>query len=184
MQELGLKAEAIAVDLKTKKAAGKDFTQVNSKGQVPALELNNGQVLTEGAVIVQYLADQKPEAQLIPKPGTPERYRCQEWLNYIGTELHKGVSPLWSDQTPDEFKTKIREAIAKKMDYLSAHLKTHAFLMGDQFTVADAYLFTILNWFPKLKIDLTKTPAVMGFMEKMKQRPAVQAALKAEGLTH
>lgn len=182
LHETGLKFEAFPVNTKDKTWKGGDFKKINSKGYVPALQLDNGEVLTEGVAIMQYLADQKPEAKLIPKAGTFERYRCQEWLNYISTEVHKGFSPLWNPKTPDAAKPVIKENLAARFDWLSTQMKNNSFLMGNQFTVADAYLFTILSWAPHVQIDLSKWPALMGFTEKVKNRPATMAALKAEGL--
>jgi len=182
LQELGIKFDTEQVDLKTKKTkSGGDFTKVNPKGSVPTLQLDNGEILTEGAVIMQYLADQKPDAHLIPKVGSFDRYRCQEWLNYIATELHKGFAPLWNDKTPEETRTLAKERLAKGFDYLSEKLKNKGFLMSD-YTVADAYLFTILSWAPIVKIDLAKWPTLLGYVEKVKSRPGTMTALKAEGL--
>lgn len=183
LQELGLKFETEAVNLKTKQtASGKYFTTINPKGSVPTLQLDDGQMLTEGAVIMQYLSDQKPESQLMPKSGTLERYRAQEWLNYIATELHKGISPLWNPKTPEDFKTIVMERITKQFDYVAEQLKGKTYLMGNTFTAPDAYLFTILSWTPYLKLDLTKWPSLLAYVEKVKSRPATLAALKAEGL--
>jgi glutathione S-transferase len=178
--EAGLTHEIVPVNLKTHHFVGGDFYKVNPKGSVPTLELDNGEILTECAVILQYIADKAPEANLIPKVGTMQRYRAQEWLNWVATEMHKGFSPLWYDYTPEEYKTKIREGLAKKFDFLTGNLKTNAFLMG-QYTVADSYLFTILGWAKPLKIELTKWPAILGYLEKIQARPAIQATMKAEG---
>ena len=182
LQEVGGKFDLDAVDLKTKKYKGGDFLKINPKGSVPTLQMDNGEILTEGAVIMQYIADQHPEAKLIPKAGTVERYRCQEWLNYIATELHKSFSPLFAETTPDTFKTQTRESLTKKFDFLTQHLKNNTFLMGQTYTVADAYLFTVLGWTKWVAIDLTKWPTLMGYVERVKSRPATMAALKTEGL--
>jgi len=181
MNELGMTFESVPVNLQTHHYKGGDFYAVNPKGYVPALEMSNGEVLTEGSAILQYLADQKPETHLIPKAGTMERYRCQEWLNFIATEIHKGMGPLWKADLPEESRNMIKTMLGKRFDYLTGALKSHDFLMGKQYTVADAYLFTILNWAPMLKIDLTKWPALMGFMERVKTRPAVAKTLQTEG---
>lgn len=183
LNELGLKAETESVSLKEHKTkSGADFYKINPKGYVPALTLDNGQTLTEGSVILQYLADQKPESQMIPKAGTFERYRCQEWLNFISSELHKNFSPFFSESTPEQTRMNLKSTLAKRFEYLANHLKTNPFLMGNQFTVADAYLFTILSWSPHLRIDLTPYPALMGYAERIKSRPATMMTLKEEGL--
>lgn len=183
LNELGLKWETESVSLKEHKTkTGADFYKINPKGYVPALSLDNGQTLTEGAVILQYLADQKPESQLIPKTGTFERYRCQEWLNFVSTEVHKNFSPFFGENMPEQTRMTLKSTLAKRFEYLANHLKTNPFLMGSQYTVADAYLFTILSWSPHLKIDLTPYPALMGYVERIKSRPATMATLKEEGL--
>jgi glutathione S-transferase len=149
---------------------------------VPALELDNGQVLTEGPVIVQYLADQKPESGLAPKAGSFERYRLQEWLNFITAEIHKGFSPLFKPNTPDEYKKIVRENLAGRFDWLNQQLAGKEYLMGKSFTVADAYLFTVLTWTKPLQIDLGKWPNVAAFLARVSARPKVKEAMKAEGL--
>jgi glutathione S-transferase len=173
-REAGLKLEVIKADTRSP-----EFQKLNPKGYVPVLQLDDGQVLTEGAVIVQYLADQKPEAKLAPKSGTLERYRLQEWLNYIATELHKGFSPLFRKPTP-EAKQQILEGLAKKFVFLSQHLEKNAFLLGERFTVADAYLFTVLTWAKGQAIDLAQWPALKTWFDKVGARPAVQDTLQAE----
>lgn len=182
LHELGIKFETVQVNLREHKWSGGDFYKINPKGSVPTLQLDNGQILTEGPVILQYLADQKPEAQLIPLAGNFERYRCQEWLNFITSELHKGFSPLFDSQTPEDAKLKSRETLIKKLSFVSSHLATNDFLMGHRYSVADAYLFTILNWTKMVKMDLTTLPPLLGFMERVKTRPATSATMKAEGL--
>lgn len=191
MNELGLKHEAIKVDLGSKKMPGGDFSQINPKGYVPALQLDNGEMLTEGTAIVQYLADQKPEAKLIPKAGTWERYRAIEWLNFIATEIHKpmgamfGVGKMLQDKKAQEdMKAGIKQNLTKRFEYLADHFKKNAFLMGNEFSVADAYLFTVLGWTKPLQIDLTKWPALMGYVEKIQNRPAVAKTIAAEGTSH
>ena len=144
------------------------------------MQLDDGQVLTEGAVIVQYLADREPAAQLAPAPGTMERYRLQEWLNYIASELHKSYSPLF--RAAEEQRPPLRDALAAKLAYVASQLGDRRFLLGDRFTVADAYLFTVLRWNPNVGIDLARWPALKAYMERVQARPAVQAALEAEGL--
>ena len=176
LQESGLKYQAEKVEMSTKSWSGGDYKQINPKGSVPCLQLDNGEVL------MQYIADQKPEAGLIPKAGSWERYRCQEWLNYIATEVHKGFAPLWAPTTPAEYKTTVIENLKKKFDFLSNHFKANQFLMGSHFTVADGYLLTVLNWTKPLKIDMSAYPNLLSFMERVQTRPAVAATLKAEGL--
>ena len=160
LSELGLKYELVKVDLSTKKMPTGDFTKVNPKGYVPALQLDNGELLTEGTAIVQYLADQKPEAKLIPKAGTWERYKAIEWLNFIATEIATPMGSMFSagrmlqeKKAQDELKNSIRTHLTKRSDFLADHFRNHAFLMGKDFTVADAYLFTVLGWTKWLDID-------------------------------
>jgi glutathione S-transferase len=181
LHELGFKHDLEKVDLKAKKIAHGDYLKENPKGYVPALLLDNGEILTEGVAIVQYLADQKPEAKLIPKAGTWERYRAIEWLNYVATEVHKNMSQLWSThavaaEAQEQFKTHYKTVLAKRLDLLDKHLTKNKFVMGDQFTVIDAYLYTVLSWSPLLKIDMTMWPKLMGFVETVRQRPAVAKA--------
>ncbi len=182
-REAGIPVELQKVDLKAKKYdGGGDYTKINAKGYVPALQLDSGQVLTEGPAIVQYLADQKPAARLAPKLGSFERYQLQEWLNFIGTELHKGFSPLFKPNTPDEYKRIAKENLATRIDWLDKQLDGRDFLMGKNFSVADAYAFTILSWSKPLQIDLSKWPNVTAYLARVGARPRVQEALKAEGL--
>jgi len=180
LREAGLAFDAESVDLASKKTkSGADFRAVNPKGSVPALQLDNGEVLTEGAAIVQYLADRKPAAKLAPAAGTMERYRLQEWLNYIASEIHKGFSPLFNPKASDEWKQIVKGNLATRFDFLSNKLKGKDYLMGS-FSVADAYLFTVLGWAKELKIDLAKWPVLATYMERVAARPAVKAALEAE----
>jgi len=183
LREAGLPFDLEKVDLKAKKTeTGADFAGINPKGYVPALKLDDGQTMTECAVIAQYVADRKPEKKLAPAAGTPERYRLQEWLNFIATEIHKGTSPLFNPATPEAFKQIVLERLGQRYDMLAKHLEQQPFLMGDSFTIADGYLFTILNWTNFLKIDLAKWPGLKAYMARVAARPAVQEALKAEGL--
>jgi glutathione S-transferase len=183
LREAGLTFDLEQVDLKAKKTkGGADYTQVNPKGYVPALRLDDGQILTEGPVIAQYLADQKPESGLAPAAGTMERYRLQEWLAFISTELHKAFSPLFKPDTPEESKRIAKDTIANRFDYLDRHLADKQYLTGDRFTVADAYAFTILNWSKPMEIDLSRWSNLTAYMERVAARPKVQEALKAEGL--
>ncbi|MDZ4676738.1 MAG: glutathione transferase GstA [Oligoflexia bacterium] len=180
LNESGLTFTVEPVNLVTGHYKKGDFTQVNPKGYVPVLELDNGEILTEAAVIMQYIADQAPDKKLIPKAGTLERYRCQEWLNYISSEIHKGFGVLWVGSYPEEIVKTTRATLEEKFAYVAKQLGTKSFLMGD-YTIADAYLFTMLNWARYHKLELTKTPELLGFMEKMKTRPATVATLKTEG---
>lgn len=182
LHEVGMKFDLEPVNLKTKHYKGGDFWQVNPKGYVPVLQLDSGEILTEGVAIMQYIADQKPEAGLMPKAGTLERYHAQEWLNFVSSEIHKGFSPLWIPSLPESYRETVLVTLGKRFDYLSNHLSNRQFLMGAQLTAADAYLFTVLSWTGILKVDLTKWPVLLGFMERVKNRPAVQAAMKAEGI--
>ncbi len=183
LREAGLDAELVQVDLKAKKTkAGDDFTQVNPKGQVPTLALDGGGTLTEGPAIVQYLADKKPDAKLAPANGTLERYQLQEWLNFITSELHKGFSPLFNPSTPDDYKKIVRENLANRFAYLDKHFAKSPFIAGDSFTVADAYAWTVVNWSNFVNIDLGQWPNLKAYHAKIAQRPAVQQALKEEGL--
>jgi glutathione S-transferase len=146
------------------------------------LEIDNGQRLTEGPAIVQYLADQKPASGLMPAAGTLDRYRVQEWLNFITSELHKSYGPIFRPTTPDEYKKISKENLGKRFDWLDKQLAGKQYLMGDKFTVADAYLFTVLRWSPRVEIDLAKWPNVKDYVDRVAARPKVQEALKAEGL--
>ena len=180
--EAGLPFELEQVDLKGSKKtrSGVDFSTINPKGAVPALHLDDGQVLTEGAVIVQYLADHKPESQLAPAAGSMERYRLQEWLNYIASEIHKGFSPLFSKTNSEEMKQAVKTLLAGKFDYLVTQLEGKQFLLSEKFSVADAYLFTVLTWARPVGIDLSKWPVLQGYFERVHSRPAVKAALATE----
>jgi glutathione S-transferase len=184
LREAGIDAELEQVDLKTKRTkSNADFTAVNPKGQVPALVLDGGEVLTEGPAVVQYLADRKPEAKLAPPNGTIERYRLQEWLNFITAELHKSFGALFNPAVPAEYRKLATELIGSRFAYVDQHLaKGGPFLMGAQFTVADAYLFTVANWTHFLKIDLGQWPNLKAYVERIAARPKVQQALTEEGL--
>ena len=182
-REAGVNVELKRADTKTKKLEdGSDYFAINSKGAVPALKLDNGQVLTEGVAIMQYLADQKPESGIVPKAGTFERYRVQEWLNYVTSEIHKGFSPLWGDNAPEE-KAYAQKNLEKKFDWLDKQLAGKKYLTGDAFTAADAYLFTVVNWVNFLSIDISKWANLKAFQERVAARPKVQEAMAAEGLT-
>jgi glutathione S-transferase len=181
--ELGLPFTAVKVDPKTKKTEdGGDYLKINSKGAVPALQLDNGEVLTEGPAIVQYLADQKPESGLAPRAGSFERYRLMEILNYITSEVHKTFSPLFNPAITPEWKEVTLANLTKKFDWLSGFLGEKSFLLGNAFSVADAYLFTVLSWTKPLKIDLSKWPVLAAYHARILHRPKVQEAMRAEGL--
>ncbi len=182
LREAGLPFDLKRADTKTKKLEdGADFFAVNSKGAVPALRLDDGQILTEGPVILQYLADQKP-GTLIPAAGTLQRYRVQEWLNYVTSEVHKTFSPLFNPGAGPEVKDYARAVLDKKFDWLEKQLAGKTYLTGEAFTVADAYLFTVVNWSGAVGIDLGKWPALKAFHARVAARPKVQEAMAAEGL--
>ncbi|NMP28780.1 glutathione transferase GstA [Rahnella sp. SAP-1] len=183
LREAGVDFSIEKVDLSSKKTEeGDDFFKINPKGQIPTLLLDDGTLLTEGVAIVQYIADQKPDRQLMPEVGTLARYHALEWLNYIATELHKGFSPLFNPKAPDEFKSLMREALSKKFAYVNASLKDKNFLLGSHFSVADAYLFTVMRWAQALKFDLSAFVDLNAWLARVAARPAVDAALVAEGL--
>jgi glutathione S-transferase len=170
-------------DLKTKKTdQGVDYLTVNSKGAVPALQLDDGRVLTEGAAIVQYLADQKPESALAPRAGSFERYQLAELLNYIASEVHKGFSPLFNPGISADWKAAAVANLDKKLLWLTGYLGSKTYLLGDTFTVADAYLFTVLSWSAHVGVDLSKWHVLTAYLARVGHRPKVQEALKAEGL--
>ena len=178
--EAGVPVTLEKVDLKTHKTeSGEDFYAVNPKGYVPALKLDDGQFLTEGPAIVQYLADQKPASKLAPANGTFERYKLQEWLGFINSEIHKNFSPLFGAAS-DEVKADAKAKIAKRFDYVNGELAGKQFLLGDTFTVADAYLFVMLTWAHHLKIALPAN--LSAFFARVAQRPKVHQAMKDEGL--
>jgi glutathione S-transferase len=181
--EAGLPYDLVKVDVRAKKLEnGDDYFQVNPKGQVPALGLDNGEIMTEGPVIVQMIADQAVGKNLAPAQGTAERYRLQEWLNFITTELHKNFSPLFNPAIPDEVKTFFRDRIMGKFKYADQKLAGQDYLMGKQFTVADGYLYTMLRWADGHKMDLSGLSNLMAFKERVGARPKVQEALTNEGL--
>ncbi len=184
LREAGLAFDLEQVDLQTKKLkSGGDFLKINPKGQVPVLKLDNGEILTEGPAIVQYIADQKPETGLAPKAGTMPRYRLQEWLNFVTSELHKVFAPLFRPNTPEEFVKITKENLANKFNFLDKELGKRPYLMGDKFTVPDAYAFTVVGWSKYKDIDLSRWPNLKAYMDRVAARPKVQEAMKAEGLT-
>jgi glutathione S-transferase len=180
--EAGIDAELVKVDIKNHKVGGSDFYAINTKGYVPVLELDDGQRLSEGPVIVQYIADQKPASGLAPAPGSFERYRLQEWLNFITAELHKQFGPLFAQTTPDAYKAIASDKIKSRLAWVEVQLQGKDYLMGKQFTVADAYLYTTLEWTKHVGIDLSGWPTLAAYAARVAARPKVQEALLAEGL--
>ena len=184
LQESGVKFTREKVDLKTKKTeTGKDFNSINPKGYVPTLELDNGEILTECSVILQYIADKAPEKQLAPLATSFERYRLQEILIFLSTEIHKSFGPFFSADAPDKTKEMAREKITSRLKILEERLNKSAFLMGEQYTVADPYLFTLSRWLPKAGLKIEQWPSIAQFFETVKARPAVADTLKAEGIS-
>jgi glutathione S-transferase len=182
-REAGVPLTLVRVDTRSKKAAdGSDFRAINGKGYVPMLELDDGTRLTEGPAIVQYLADRNPAAGLAPEHSRLERYRLQEWLNFITSEIHKQFSPLFDPSMADEIKGKFRDKLAGRFDWIVEQLGDRPYLMGADFTVADAYLFTVLNWTKWTGMDLARWPALQSYVARIAARPQVREAMKAEGL--
>lgn len=180
--ESGLPYKTAKVNLKTHTLEdGSDYYAINPKGYVPLLELDEGTKLAEGVVILQYIADQVP-GKLAPAYGTLERYRVMEWLTFVNSEVHKQYSPLFYPTTPDATKEQQRTKLAGRFEYLAKILGKQPFLTGDKFTIADAYLFTILNWSSGLKVDLSPYPALVAYQERVRARPSVQRAMTEEGL--
>lgn len=181
--EAGLAFSSERVDLRTKlTAGGADFRSINPNGYVPALELDNGTVLTEGPAIVQYVADIAPQAGLLADVGSVERYQAISWLNYISTELHKNFSPLFKPDSTEDMRERARKMLALRFDHVARHLEGREFLAGSQFGVADAYLFTVLGWTDFLKFSLADWPQLQAFRARVAERPAVQQAMREEGL--
>lgn len=181
--EAGHALDLVKVDIPNKKTeSGEDFWQINPKGYVPALALDNGDVLTEVGVICQYLADQKPESGLVPKLGSIERYHQMEALNFAATEIHKQIGALFNPNLTPEMKDVQKGVIERRFNALEKLLNGKQYIMGDQFSAADAYLFTTLNWTNVVKIDVSPWPNIKAFMARVGARPKVQETLKAEGL--
>jgi glutathione S-transferase len=182
-REAGLPVTLVKASTKTHQLDdGTDFYSINAKGYVPLLELDNGERLSEGPAIVQYLADLNPASGLAPAAGTMARYRLQEWLNFITSEIHKQFTPMFAPNTPAEYKVILKEKLAKRFDWLSGELKGKDYLMGKQLTVADAYLYTVLRWSGFVGIDLANWPVLAAYEVRVAARPKVQEALAAEGL--
>jgi glutathione S-transferase len=183
LREAGATFDLVKVDTKTKQTeAGVDFRTINPNGYVPVLELDSGERLSENAAILQYIADQYPAAKLAPAAGTMARYRLLEWLTFISSEVHKGYSPLFNPATPEEYKTLTREKLAGRLGYVDQKLAGRSYLLGDAYSIADAYLFVCLNWSQAVKVDLSAFANLQAFQARIASRPASQAALQAEGL--
>jgi len=184
LQESGLKHTTAKTNLKDKTFdGGGDYRQKNPHGYVPALELDDGTILTEGPAIVQYIADKVPEKKLAPANGTLDRAKMQGWLNFVSTEIHKGFSPLFNAAMPEEAKKLFREKLLQRFEVLDRHFAKNQYLMGEQFMVPDAYLFTVLNWTKPTNIDIAQFKNLTAYHARIGARPAVQSAMKAEGLT-
>ncbi|WP_439520680.1 glutathione transferase GstA [Hydrogenophaga sp.] len=182
LHEAGLAFEAVPAPTKTHQLPdGTDYYTINPLGYVPLLELDNGERLREGPAIVQYIADQVPQKNLAPAHGTMARYRLQEWLTFIGTEVHKGFSPLFNPATPEDYKAATKTRLSQRLAWVDSQL-AGPYLMGETFTVADGYLFTVTNWAPRVGVDITGLSNITAWRERVAARPAVQAAMKAEGL--
>jgi glutathione S-transferase len=182
-REAGIELELERVDTKAKVTeTGRSYWTINPKGYVPALELDDGEILTEGPAIVQYLADSRPDAGLAPGNGTMARYRLQEMLGYINSELHKTYSPLFNPTTTDELRQERKQYLRKRYGVLNELLADRPFLLGAAFTAADAYLFTVTNWARVVELDLAEYPNMLTFQQRIAKRPSVQAALRAEGI--
>ncbi len=182
LRELGLAHTRVKVDTRAGKTEdGGEYRKINPKGYVPTLELDNGERLTEAAVLLQYLADRAPDAGLAPAAGTMARYRLQEWLNFIATEIHKGFGPLWKPDSTDDEKQRTRSRLGLRLDWLARELGSREYLLG-VFSIADAYLFTVLNWGQWTGVDLAQWPALKAYVDRVAARPKVAEALRAEGL--
>lgn len=183
LHETGFSHDSIRVDLKSKTVeGGADYLAINPKGAVPALDLGNGEVLTENAVILQYLGDRAGSSDLFPPPGDFRRYRVLEWMNFIATEIHKGFGPLFHPAAGEDSKQHARDLLASKFEFVDRQLGEGPYLMGERFTLADAYLFVMLGWTRMHRIDLARWPNLKAFRERMKRRPSVRQVLELEGL--
>lgn len=183
LRETGLAFDLDKVDLSTRQTeTGEDFTRINPKGYVPALKLDNGEILTEVAVLLQYIADQKPESNLVPKFGGMERYHLMEWLNFISSEIHKTLGVMFNPAMTPEWRENQLVIFGKRSDFLTTRLAGNPFLTGETFSIADAYLFTVLGWTSLHKIDMSKWPALTDYMHRIAGRHSVTQAMKAEGL--
>jgi glutathione S-transferase len=182
-REAGIDLQLEKVDTKSHTyASGADFYKVNPKGYVPALEIEAGEVLTEGPAIVQYLGDRKPQSGIVPPAGSPERYRLQEMLGFVNSEVHKTYSPLFNNAITPGYAEDRKEYLRKRYKFLDEHLANHEYLVGNKFSAADAYLFAVTNWAQYVKLDLSPFPNVQAFQQRIAARPAVRQAMKEEGL--
>jgi glutathione S-transferase len=183
LRETGKAFTLEAVDLMTKRLGdGSDYLAINPKGQVPALQLDDGTLITEAVVIMQYLADSVPQKNLLAATGEMSRYKTLEWLNYIATELHKGFTPLFRPDTPDEYKPTVRGLLEKKLSFVNGELASREFIAGDHFTIADAYLYNVLRWARAVKLEMGSLSNIDAFMARVAARESVIATLAAEGL--
>jgi len=183
LREAGIPFELVKVSHRTHKTSdGVDFTQINSKGYVPALVLDTGELLTENTALLQYIADLNPDARLAPPVGTLERYRLSEWLAYLNSEVHKSFSPLFAPNASEDMKQYARDNLTKRLGWLAQQLGSKPYLLGEQFTVADAYLFVTLSWSGLAGVDLSPWPTLKAFQERVAARPSVIEAMTAEGL--
>jgi glutathione S-transferase len=181
--EAGIAFQPVLASTKTHQLQdGTDYYGINPLGYVPLLELDDGTLLREGPAIVQYIADQAPTKNLAPASGTLQRYRLQEWLTFIGTEVHKGFSPLFNPATPEEYKAMTKEKLLSRLQWVDGQLASKQYLMGEHFTVADGYLFTVTNWAGRVGVDISGLTHLNAYRERIASRPAVQQAMKAEGL--
>lgn len=184
LHEIGIPCEYVAVDLKAKKTeTGADYLKINPKGAVPAIELDNGEVLTENAVIQQYLAEQYKALELLPEVGSLRRYRILEWLNFVGSDLHKSFSVLFNPQVSEETKAIFLNLIKNKLRFVDDQLQNNKFLTGDIYTLPDSYMFVILRWLSNVKIEVKTWPNISRYFEELKQKPSVQQSLQEEGLS-
>ena len=184
LREMGADFSLQQVDSKSKTLAstGENHLDINPKGAVPCLALDSGEFLTEGAVIIQYLVDQDSSCDLIPPPGGLDRYRTLEWLSYIGSDLHKGFGQIFNPKGNEASAAVARNILTPRLEYVSTHLASRSYLLGEEFKAPDAYLFTILNWAAPARVDLSPWPSLETYLKRVADRPAVQAALQAEGL--
>jgi glutathione S-transferase len=182
LREAGLKFDLEKVDLAAKKTeTGEDYLAVNPKGYVPALKLDDGTVMTEAGVILQHIADARPRRGLAPKPKTPERYKLMEWLNFTATEIHKGLSDFFNPKMTPEWREAKLDRLGRRFDFLERALGANQYLMGE-FSVADAYLYTVLRWTDRLQVDTSRWPNIQAFKARIAERNTVKKALKAEGI--
>lgn len=183
LRETGYVFDLERVDLaRHQTTSGEDFLRINPKGYVPALRLDDGSILTECTVMLQYIADHMPASGLAPKAGTMERYRLMEWLNFLATEVHKPFSPFFNPKAPQEIKDYNLRLLMRRLEFLAGHINGRQYLMDDRFTVADIYLFTLLNWCNLHGVDLAQWPALKDYMTRIAARPSVRETMKAEGL--